>query len=83
MDTAALEELRALRARAYGPYADIELDPRAVQRLRELEAQSSGSTTRSPVAAATDVTSTLPSEPDPEPQPESEPQPERGPAASG
>lgn len=75
MDAAALEELRALRARAYGPHADIELDPAAVQRLRELEAQSSGSTTRSPVAAATDVTSTLPPEPELEPQPEPGPEP--------
>lgn len=31
------EELRALRKRAYGPDADIHLDPRAVARLRELE----------------------------------------------
>ncbi|WP_127820444.1 hypothetical protein [Microbacterium sp. CPCC 204701] len=66
MDTAALEELRALRARAYGPHADIAHDPAAVRRLRDLEAQSSGSTTRSRAAAATDVTTTLPPGPEPD-----------------
>ncbi|MFF2487324.1 hypothetical protein ACFVSU_13050 [Microbacterium sp. NPDC058062] len=38
MDAATLDELRTLRARAYGPSADIEQDPAALQRLRELEA---------------------------------------------
>ena len=38
MDTATLDELRALRARAYGPSADIDQDPAAVRRLHELEA---------------------------------------------
>ena len=38
MDAATLDELRTLRARAYGPSADIEQDPPALQRLRELEA---------------------------------------------
>jgi len=33
------EELRALRARAYGPEADIHTDPAALARLQELEAQ--------------------------------------------
>lgn len=37
----ALEELRQLRSRAYGPAADIEHDPRALQRLRELEGRES------------------------------------------
>lgn len=37
MDTATLEELRTLRARAYGPQADIDQDPVAMQRLHELE----------------------------------------------
>ena len=37
MDTAALDELRALRARAYGPHADIDQDPAAMRRLSELE----------------------------------------------
>ena len=62
MDTAALEELRALRARAYGPDADIAQDPAAVRRLRELEALSTGSTTRSSIDAPTEMTSTLSSE---------------------
>lgn len=39
MDTAADEELRALRARAYGPNADITQDQTAIQRLQELEAR--------------------------------------------
>jgi hypothetical protein len=38
MDTATLDELRALRARAYGPSADIDQDPAAARRLQELEA---------------------------------------------
>ncbi|MGB4779244.1 hypothetical protein [Microbacterium sp.] len=38
MDDATLTELRALRARAYGPDADIDADPTARSRLRELEA---------------------------------------------
>jgi hypothetical protein len=37
----SLEELRTLRIRAYGPAADIEQDPRAVQRLSELESLQS------------------------------------------
>ncbi len=37
MDAAELDELRALRARAYGPDADIAADPAAAQRLRDLE----------------------------------------------
>ncbi|GAA5085418.1 hypothetical protein GCM10025760_04270 [Microbacterium yannicii] len=35
-----LDELRALRERAYGRDADIQDDPQALARLRELEAQS-------------------------------------------
>lgn len=38
MEADAREELRALRARAYGPGADIHEDPVARERLRELEA---------------------------------------------
>jgi hypothetical protein len=38
MDAATDEELRRLRARAYGPTADIDQDPAAVRRLQELEA---------------------------------------------
>lgn len=59
MDTAALEELRSLRARAYGPHADIDQDPEAERRLRELEAQAGGSTTRSSVDALAPASSTL------------------------
>lgn len=39
MDAATLDELRTLRARAYGPSADIDQDPAALQRLHELEAR--------------------------------------------
>jgi hypothetical protein len=38
MGDAALAELRALRSRAYGPYADIDGDAPALRRLSELEA---------------------------------------------
>lgn len=41
MDAAADEELRELRARAYGPHADIATDPAAVRRLQELESSRS------------------------------------------
>ena len=40
MDDALEDELRALRARAYGRDADLAQDPAAVERLRELEALS-------------------------------------------
>ena len=36
----AAAELKALRLRAYGPDADIDADPRALSRLRELEARA-------------------------------------------
>lgn len=39
-DTETHEELRSLRERAYGPAADIDQDPAAAQRLRELEARA-------------------------------------------
>jgi hypothetical protein len=39
MDDAGRDELRMLRARAYGPSADIEDDGAALRRLRELEAR--------------------------------------------
>ncbi|WP_106815827.1 hypothetical protein [Microbacterium timonense] len=42
MDTAALDELRELRARAYGPDADIDQDPVALRRLHELETLHAG-----------------------------------------
>lgn len=37
MDAATRDELRMLRARAFGPSADIQGDPAALERLRELE----------------------------------------------
>ena len=37
MDEQLLRELRALRAKAYGPEADLDDDPEAMRRLRELE----------------------------------------------
>lgn len=49
MSTAADEELRALRARAYGPTPDIEDDPAALRRLQQLEAR------RQPRPVAEDV----------------------------
>ena len=39
-DDPRLEELRALRTRAYGPHADIHEDAAALARLRELEAHA-------------------------------------------
>ncbi len=59
----AADELRALRARAYGPDADIHADPAALARLQELEAQNrsafalseeAGTDAASPAAAAVD-----------------------------
>ena len=55
MDTATDQELRALRARAYGPMADIDKDPAALRRLQQLEAMqhaaaSGGGSTASPAA---------------------------------
>ncbi|KJL42255.1 hypothetical protein RS82_02271 [Microbacterium trichothecenolyticum] len=41
---AAAGELQALRLRAYGPDADIDDDPQALSRLRELEARAAGAT---------------------------------------
>ncbi|MFB7892176.1 hypothetical protein ACFC1I_08255 [Microbacterium sp. NPDC056044] len=41
-DDPHLEELRALRTRAYGPNADIHEDAAALVRLRELEARATG-----------------------------------------
>ncbi|WP_120494508.1 hypothetical protein [Microbacterium phyllosphaerae] len=46
MDAAAEEELRELRARAYGPHADIETDPAALRRLQELESSRAASSAR-------------------------------------
>ncbi|KAA9089063.1 hypothetical protein [Microbacterium radiodurans] len=62
MDDGVTAELRALRARAYGPDADIAADPVATSRLAELEAAD-----RAAAAAAL-----RPREPEPEPEPEPE-----------
>jgi hypothetical protein len=40
MDEQSGDELRSLRQRAYGPNADIQQDPVALERLRQLEAQT-------------------------------------------
>jgi hypothetical protein len=45
------EELRTLRARAYGPHADITEDPAAARRLHELEAQRSARRSESMASA--------------------------------
>lgn len=46
MDAAAEAELRELRARAYGPHADIATDPAALRRLQELESSRVAASTR-------------------------------------
>ncbi|MDD7927992.1 hypothetical protein [Microbacterium thalli] len=48
MDDGLDAELRALRARAYAPGADIDADPAALHRLAELEALRRSARTRSP-----------------------------------
>lgn len=45
MDAADDAELRELRARAYGPHADIASDPAAVRRLQDLESSRSVAST--------------------------------------
>lgn len=52
MDAAASEELRRLRARAYGPNADITQDRAALRRLRELEEHRAETASESPDADA-------------------------------
>lgn len=54
MSTAAEDELRVLRARAYGPTADIENDPAALRRLQQLEAM------RQPKPAVADAVMPVP-----------------------
>ncbi|MGN6218655.1 MAG: hypothetical protein ACTHNQ_04060 [Microbacterium sp.] len=56
MGTDTADELEQLRARAYGPAADIHTDVAAQQRLRELEAlaRASGSPREAPAIAAAD-----------------------------
>ncbi|MGJ0389815.1 hypothetical protein [Microbacterium sp. CGR1] len=45
-DAAAEKELRELRARAYGPHADIATDPAALRRLQELESSRAAASAR-------------------------------------
>lgn len=59
MSTAADDELRVLRARAYGRGADIEKDPAALRRLQELESQrQAGESDGEAVTIAPDVVRT-------------------------
>ncbi|KTS13834.1 hypothetical protein [Microbacterium testaceum] len=77
MDADHGSELERLRARAYGPNADIEGDPAAVARLRELEDRERMRT--APLEAETEADpddGTDPPQADPEPQ-EAEPAPRR------
>ncbi|MDQ7877177.1 hypothetical protein Q9R08_04225 [Microbacterium sp. QXD-8] len=70
MDTATRDELRALRARAYGPTADIDQDPAALRRLHELEARQRPGAA-SDAAAAVHVATAVPAEPETAARPES------------
>lgn len=73
MGTPVGDELRALRARAYGPDADIHLDPAAQRRLAELEAA------RRPAPPVSDRPGPEPAEPsstEPSPTP-GDPEPAR------
>lgn len=66
MDAATLDELRTLRARAYGPDADIDHDPAALQRLRELEARGGATAMLADapaVSPAADTTHARPAQP--------------------
>ncbi|WP_191906611.1 hypothetical protein [Microbacterium lushaniae] len=82
------DELRMLRARAYGPSADIHTDPAAVIRLEELEAavRTSAGDIAGPPADAVARPETVPTpEPAPEhaiPEPEAPAGPEPAPPAA-
>lgn len=83
MTPAEADELRALQRRAYGPTADIHVDPAALERLRELEGQrrelqpesvSEGDDEQLDSARSADAEPAPPEEPQPDPEPtESEP----------
>lgn len=75
MDVDDGTELERLRARAYGPHADIASDPAAVARLRELEDRERMRTAPLEAEADPDVVADAP-EADPEPE-ETEPTPRR------
>lgn len=84
MDTGTLDELRALRARAYGPSADIDQDPAALRRLHELEARQRPGAASD--AAALVQASAVPAEPEsapvrPEPTAQAEPTLPQSPAS--
>ena len=70
-DTAIHDELRSLRERAYGPAADIDQDPAAAQRLRELEARAAVADAATPRA-----------QPEPTPPRRAEPVPSAPPTAT-
>ncbi|WP_341955745.1 hypothetical protein [Microbacterium sp. LWH13-1.2] len=53
MDAGAEKELRELRARAYGPHADIATDPAALRRLQELESSRAAVSARLRAGGAT------------------------------
>ncbi|GAA0489045.1 hypothetical protein [Microbacterium aurantiacum] len=74
MEADAREELRALRARAYGPGADIHEDPVARERLRELEALvQEQARDRADAASPPAAASAEPSKPEGEPDAGREP----------
>lgn len=74
MEADAREELRALRARAYGPGADIHEDPVARERLRELETLvQEQARDRADAASPPAAASAEPSEPEGEPDAGREP----------
>ncbi|KHK99551.1 hypothetical protein LK09_02715 [Microbacterium mangrovi] len=58
MDDASRAELESLRARAYGPDADIDADPAALARLRDLEEAARAGT---PATEAVPATEPVPS----------------------
>lgn len=74
MEADAREELRALRARAFGPGADIHDDPVARERLRELEALvQEQARDRADAASPPAAASAEPSKPEGEPDAGREP----------
>ncbi|MET0811609.1 MAG: hypothetical protein ABWY03_01055, partial [Microbacterium sp.] len=83
MNSEQSEELRMLRARAFGPSSDIHDDPAALQRLRELEdlardraepaAPRDLDEPGSPPAVDGEPGPVVAAEPEPEPQPEADP----------
>lgn len=60
MDATSRDELAALRRRAYGPFADIEADPVATARLRDLEERSRADRAPGPATSTADVVDEAP-----------------------